>query len=453
MGPGKAWGRVKLRGAMLATRLSEFAQEARPDANALAVMRLCLFDWSACAWAGRDQAVARVLVERARAEAGARQAGLVGQGFRVPARMAAMVNGTIGHALDYDDTHFAHIGHPSAAVVPAALAVAQSVDARGEAMLAAALVGAEASVRIGVWLGRAHYQAGFHQTATAGAFGATLAAARLLGLDARTTGHALGIVSTRASGLKSQFGTMGKPLNAGIAAANGVEAALLAQAGLESAAGALDGAQGFGETHHGQADPAALDGLGETWLMNAVSYKFHACCHGLHAMLEALAPLADTIGARRVERVVIRAHPRWKDVCNISDPADGLQSKFSFRQAAALRLAGVDTASLAAFSDETARDLRVAQLRGLVEVTFCDRMSEAEACVAVHLEGGETLGARHDLADPLAHEELSGKLRQKAQALIGPERAGAVWAAIQSGPDLQGLVRALTTQHRPGAPD
>ena len=149
-------------------------------------------------------------------------------------RAAALVNGAISHALDYDDTHFAHIGHPSVAVLPAALATAEAVDAPASAVLDALLLGAEASIRVGVALGRPHYDRGFHQTATSGAFGATVAAARVLGLNRETTRHALSLVSTRASGLKSQFGSMGKPYNAGLAAANGVEAAELARRGFLS---------------------------------------------------------------------------------------------------------------------------------------------------------------------------------------------------------------------------
>ena len=168
---------------------------------------------------------------------------------KVPARAAALANGTISHALDYDDTHFAHIGHPSVAILPAALAAGEEVDASGAAVLDAFLIGAEASIRIGMVLGRPHYDRGFHQTATAGAFGATVAAARVMALTRDQTRQALSLVSTRASGLKSQFGSMGKPYNAGIAASNGVEAAALARRGFVSADDGVGGEQGFIDAH------------------------------------------------------------------------------------------------------------------------------------------------------------------------------------------------------------
>ena len=419
--------------------------DARPDSDALAAMRLSVFDWSVCALAGAAEPVARVLAGRARDEGGTAQASVVGQRARVPARMAALANGTIGHALDYDDTHFAHIGHPSATVVPAALAAAELAGADGEAMLGAALVGAEASVRVGIWLGRGHYQAGFHQTATAGAFGVALSATRLLGLDAGQTRHALGIVATSASGLKAQFGTMGKPLNAGLAAANGVEAALLAQAGLVSNPAALDGAQGFAGTHAGQGNMAAIADLGAHWLMQDVSYKFHACCHGLHAMLEALGAIAADVPPDRVKSLVIACHPRWREVCHKPEPQDGLECKFSFRHTAAMVLAGVDTAALGSFSDARAHEPGLLRLRDLVEVEFRDDLSETEASVRLHLDDGAVLDARHDLSATRPRHETARKLKGKAAALLGARRAEALWRAVQGGPDLTGLLAVLTS--------
>ena len=201
-------------------------------ARALQMARFSLFDWMVCARAGADEPVARIVREMVTAEGGRPQATLAGTGEKVPPRAAALANGTTSHALDYDDTHFAHVGHPSVGIYPAALAVGELVDAPAARVVEAFLVGAEASCRIGMVLGRGHYERGFHQTATAGAFGATVAAGRLLGLDEGQMANALSLVATRASGLKSQFGTMGKPFNAGISAANGVEAAILASRGF-----------------------------------------------------------------------------------------------------------------------------------------------------------------------------------------------------------------------------
>lgn len=430
-----------------AAALAAFAVEASPGGAAAAMMRLSLMDWAACAIAGAAEPVSRIVRGLELAAGGAAEATVVGSGTRLPARAAALVNGTVSHALDYDDTHFAHIGHPSVAVVPAALAVAEATGARGTALLTAATVGAEASIRVGVWLGRTHYQTGFHQTATAGAFGATVAAGRLMGLDAGAMGHALGIAATRAAGLKSQFGTMGKPYNAGIAAETGVQAARMAAAGFHSNPGALVGPQGFGPTHAGEADMAGFAGLGQVWLLTAISHKFHACCHGLHAMLEALRGVR--LAPEAVDRVTVRTHPRWLTVCNQPSPTTGLGAKFSFRLTAAMALAGWDTGALGSYSAAACRDPVLVRLRDRVSVLADPDL--AETASAVHVDAaGRSHVVRHDLTEPLSMEVRAAKLRAKARALLGADGAAALDAAATApeGPDLAALT-ALLAAARP----
>ncbi|MFV1876470.1 MmgE/PrpD family protein [Nioella sp.] len=387
--------------------------------SARAVLRLSLLDWCAVALAGQQEPVAQVLRALAQEEGGAPQAHALGMAARVPARMAALVNGTLSHALDYDDTHFAHIGHPSVAVIPAALAMGERVGAGGAAMQEAALVGVEASVRVGVWLGRGHYQAGFHQTATAGAFGAGLAAGRLLGLSAAQLADVIGLLGTRASGLKSQFGTMGKPFNAGIAAANGVEAALLVSKGFDPRRAGLEDAQGFGPTHQGAGDMGVLEGLGQSWLFEQVSHKFHACCHGLHAALEAVAELLP-VEPEGITAIEVVTHPRWLTVCNIAAPATGLEAKFSYAQVMALAVLGHDTARLDSFTDALACDPQVGALRQKVRVTPDDTLPETAARVSLTLNGG-TREASHDLLTPLPLSTRAAKVRAKAEALLGAQ--------------------------------
>ncbi|MDJ0828169.1 MAG: MmgE/PrpD family protein, partial [Rhodobacter sp.] len=336
-------------------------------------------------------------------------------------------------------THFGHIGHPSVAVVPAALAVAERAGAGGADFLEACLVGAELSIRVGEWLGRAHYQAGFHQTATAGTFGAAAAAGRLLRLSPAAIAQALGLASTRAAGLKSQFGTMGKPYHAGLAAAAGVEVALLAAAGFVSAPEGLEAAQGFAATHAGQGDAAALDGLGRDWRFETVSHKFHACCHGTHAAIEALGQLGLDPGA--VRAVEIATHPRWLSVCNIAGPATGLEAKFSYRLTAAMALAGRDTAAMASFADAVCVDPVLVALRDAVTVVPDATLPETAASVSVRT--GEGLHrAEHDLAAPMAFDTRQAKLKEKAAALLGSETAARLWVAVQ-GPDLDALTAEM----------
>ncbi|PSL17349.1 MmgE/PrpD family protein [Shimia abyssi] len=407
----------------LAAFAAETAVDQVPDATRHMV-QLSLLDWAACGIAGVEEPVSRIVREMAAGEGGVAEAHVFG-GARLPVRAAALVNGATSHALDYDDTHFAHIGHPSVAVFPAVLAVAEKVGASGRELQLAALIGIETSIRVGVWLGRTHYQTGFHQTSTAGSFGAAAAAARMMGLDAGGVAAAMGLVATRASGLKSQFGTMGKPYNAGVAAANGVEAALLVARGFEPRIDALEVAQGFGATHAGEADATALKDLGTRWVFDEISHKFHACCHGLHATLEALAEI--DVMAADVAGVEIVTHPRWMSVCNQPSPETGLGAKFSYRMVAAMALLGHDTAALRSYSDALCRDADVLALRDRVVVSTDEQLSEMQARVVLTCKNGEFREAFHDLAAPMTMEAREMRLRAKAAALIGSDRAATLW--------------------------
>lgn len=407
-------------------------------ARALQMARFSLFDWMVCARAGWDEPVARIVREMVTAEGGRPQATLVGTGEKVPPRAAALSNGTTSHALDYDDTHFAHVGHPSVGIYPAALAVGELVDAPAARVVEAFLVGAEASCRIGMVLGRGHYERGFHQTATAGAFGATVAAGRLLGLDEGQMANALNLVATRASGLKSQFGTMGKPFNAGISASNGVEAALLAARGFVSARDGVGGPQGFVDTHADSVDEAAAwaDPPPARFVFEDVKYKFHACCHGTHAMIEALARLRRDGAAVGVEQVTLRTNPRWLKVCDIKDPRTGLEVKFAYGHLAAMVLEGIDTAAETTYTDALAADPRLGALAAKVTVVGDPAVSDTGAIVSVTGAAG-TAEMSHDLADPMPAEVIAAGLLAKARAVIGGAAADGLWSAVGGIDDLR----------------
>ena len=416
----------------LSSELAAFAGgPVSTTAQARIVTSLSALDWFAVGMAGANEPVSRIVRDMVLSEGGAAQASLFGGGA-APLRAAALVNGTISHALDYDDTHFAHIGHPSVAVFPAALAVAAWSDSPVVDLLEAALVGMETSVRVGLWLGREHYQAGFHQTATAGAFGAAVAAGRLFGFDAAAFRRVLGLTATRAAGLKAQFGTMGKPYNAGLAASSGVEAALLVRAGFQPNEQALQGAYGFAATHSGADDvTAALAGLGHEWLFESVSHKFHACCHGLHAALEAARDL--DIAEPEVAEIKVHTHPRWMSVCNQLAPTTGLGAKFSYRTVIAMTATGYDTALPDSYADKVCTDPRLTSLRDRITVVADDEMSETQARVALLRRDGARREATHDLLAPMALSDREDRVRDKAAKLIGSESADAIWTMLRTG--------------------
>ena len=398
------------------------------DARKMA--ELSLFDWMAVSLAGADQPLASIIRDFVVAEGGVATAAVTGCKHRLPARAAALANGTISHALDYDDTHFAYIGHPSVAIFPAALAAAEEMGASGDDVVDAFLVGAEAACRIGIVLGRDHYNAGFHQTATSGAFGATIAAARLYQLDRTAISMALGLVSTRASGLKSQFGTMGKPFNAGAAAANGIEAASLAKRGFSASLDAFAGPQSFLAAHH--ADQVGSDEIVnwsfDKFFFATVSHKLHACCHLTHAMIEALLLLkaAGKIAADDIDEVHVHITPAWQNVCDIKTPKTGLEIKFSYVFLAAMVLQNINLAADESYHDAACEDASLIALADRVKVVGDDRIADSAARVEVRCKDGQKHSQSFDLLSPIDPAVLGPRLLAKGEALIG-EAAYDLW--------------------------
>ena len=393
--------------------------------------RLSLLDWMTCGIAGRNEPLALKLRQLSEIEGGTGHSTII-EGSRAPARMAALVNGATSHALDYDDTHFAHVGHLSVGIYPAALAIAEQQDLSAADMMTAFLLGAEGAIRVGMRLGRAHYNLGFHQTATAGAFGATLVAGRLLGLDAVQMRHALGLCGTRASGMTSQFGSMGKPYNAGIAAANGVECATLAHLGFTSADDGLHGHQGFVGAHT-PAEPRtdADDGAGilsigiDDYLFPDNKYKLHACCHGLHPMIEALLAARQKAFAvfDEIESFTLETNPRWLAVCDIKAPRTGLEVKFSYNWLAGMTLRGDNTGDDRLYQDALASDEELQAFANRITVIGNDALTDLQARGSLKMRDGSSLPIWFDLAEPLAEDVIIAKLRVKSETIIGEESA------------------------------
>ena len=389
-------------------------------------------------------------------EGGVEIAAVTGGSIRLPARAAALANGTISHALDYDDTHFAYIGHPSVAIFPAALAAAEEMKGSADDVVNAFLLGAEATCRIGMVLGRDHYDAGFHQTATSGAFGATIAAARLYRLDRSAIRTALGLVSSRASGLKSQFGTMGKPFNAGAAAANGIEAASLARLGFTASHDAFAGPQSFLNAHHAVHDGSKqiADWSFDNFLFSSVSHKLHACCHGAHAMIEALLLLrANSLFlADDFKEVRVEIAPRWQNVCDIKAPSTGLEIKFSYVFLAAMVLRGIDLAAYESYLDSHCNDADLVALARKVTVVGNDKIADSAARVTIYSRNDDTQSQNFDLLTPIDPVHLSKRLQAKATALIGGVAAADLWSLVDNLEDVSAsdLANQLQMNHKQG---
>ena len=397
--------------------------------------KMSMIDWCGVAYAAKEEPVSKIVTKLIDEEQTKGLSRLISNGKEVSAKSAAFVNGTIGHALDYDDTHFLFTGHPTASAFPTALALGEELGSSIDEIMLAYMCGVEISTRLGHILGYSHYNKGFHQTATSGAFGATLVASKLLKLDAKQIENALGIVSTRASGLKSQFGTMGKPFHAGIAASNGIEAAKLSKLGFVSCENGIECNQGFLKTHAWDETmpEAAINGLGQDFLFPEIKYKFHACCHGLHAFLEALDELKtkNNFNPDSIEKISIQTQPSWLQVCNINSPKTGLEAKFSYRLTAAMSLHGVDTGRLDSYNDEICFNEKIVETRDKVEVIPNDKMTNTEALIELK-DGTEIYKNSHDLNNKIEDELLQKKILTKSSSLLSDKLSNEIFDLFKS---------------------
>lgn len=278
---------------------SELGLEAIPD-EVVQSAKLHILDTLGCGLAAHALDVAPAARE-AMSEIGVSgRASTIGVSGGLPAADAALVNGVTCHALDYDDTHTGAIAHVSVAVVPAALAVAQTEATAGGELLTAAVAGGEIVTRLGAAVGSAFHARGFHPTSVCGVFGATAAAARLHRLPPRTVANALGIAGSMASGLLEFLadGSSTKRLHPGWAAHAGVIAARLAAHGATGPSSVIEGRFGLYRAfvERDDIDIAAMVGdLGERWETPRIAFKPYPACHYIHASLDATAQaLKDT---------------------------------------------------------------------------------------------------------------------------------------------------------------
>ena len=421
------------------------------DADSLAVAKQCLIDWFAVTLAGAGEPLTAILAAEAMEEGGAPRATLIGSGTKGTLAQACLVNGSGSHALDYDDVARAMGGHPTAQVGAAVLAVAEDLGVSGRDLITAFVAGYEAECRVGSLVSPSHYAKGFHATATVGSFGAAAAVGRLLELDGEAMARAFGIAGTQAAGLKSQFGTMCKPLHAGKAAGNGLLAARLAKRGFTSRPDMLEVSQGFADS---QSDDFNVDRATEMpkrgFHVRENLFKFHAACYMTHSTIEILRDLRDEaqIDPDQIDHVDLSVFSGSLAVCNIQEPDTGLEVKFSLRHTAAFALAGQDTANIESYSDVNAQAPNLVALRRKVNVVG-DGGPASLSTAKITLHDGQTFERSFDVgvpAEDVAAQglKIDGKFRSLVVPLLGEAKAEALLADLHDLENLDNAGRLLS---------
>jgi 2-methylcitrate dehydratase PrpD len=438
--------------------LGRFTIAAVPPPSARVAAARAVLDTVGVTLAGASEPAARV-VQRVVDQDGPGACQVLGTALRATPANAALANGTAAHALDYDDMCFVSLAHPSAPLVAAALAAAELVSASGPALLDAYVVGFEIEGRLGRAMNPRHYQRGWHCTSTLGTIGAAAAASRLLGLDEAAAGHALAIAASEASGLKENFGTMVKPLHAGLAARNGVLAAQLAHAGMTASGAAIDGAQGFlkaMDSEQPSLDAFVAD-LGMRWEIvdTGITVKLYPSCAGTHPTLDALLDLRRQHGfvADEVEAIQIGVDPIVPTILLYDRPSSGLEGKFSMPFCAAAAIVrgqvGVET-----FDAAVLRDPVIVALQSRVTMSIDPTLDAAapsltQSRVTVKLRDGRTLsasanGARGYPEHPASDDELGTKFiacASRALSSADSARALTAWRAVEQAADMRALIR------------
>ena len=383
--------------------------------------RLCLVDWTGATIGGSGEP-AGTLIATAFQDATGRA--LVLAGGTADARMAALINGTCAHSLDFDDTHVASLSHISGPTWAAILALASGNAAGGCDVLNAFVTGFEVGARLGSAFGPALLKRGVHATSIVGSLAATAAGCALLRLDTTATRHAMGLAATQGGGLTVSFGTMAKPFHAGKAAMNAVIAIDLARAGFTASSYAFDGPGSLTAAliQDRSLSFAPISPAGWQILQN--TFKPYASCLLTHPSIDCARDIHRRLDGDRIERVVAHVHPLAIELAGKADPQNALEGKFSLGYCVALGLTG-RTASVADFSGHVMANADVRAVAACVELSGDPSLRETAARMEVKTRSGRTHNATVEFAlgnpeNPMRWPDMEGKFMALTEPRLGP---------------------------------
>jgi 2-methylcitrate dehydratase PrpD len=428
-----------------------------------------ILDGLGVALAGSTDECSRIVQHHLRHAAGRGEASILGTALSAPAPKAALANGVAGHAMDYDDTQlstskeavYGLLTHPTTPVLAAVLAVGETEKISGEEFVLAYVLGVEVECRIADAINPRHYQSGFHSTATMGGLGAAMAAGKIFRLKEKQLITTLGIAASMASGLRENFGTMTKPLHAGRAAENGVNAALLARDGFTAANNILEARRGFFSAMAGGYDEGKISGrLGTPYFMRepGISIKPYPSGSLSHPAQDLILDLVrqHDLKAADIERIDVGTNSNVPNALIYPMPKTALEGKFSipFCMAVAVleRKAGI-----AEFQDRKVRDKKIIELMKRVTLSVDDELErlgydQVRSRIRITLKNGRTLEGRCDVArghpeKPMSWSELGDKFRDCAALVLPDKNAEDIVELIARAEELKSLtplLRALT---------
>ncbi|HEU0022801.1 MAG TPA: MmgE/PrpD family protein [Dehalococcoidia bacterium] len=434
-------------------------EDIPPDA--IRVANESCFDLLGVILAGSAQPVGGIIQQYVTDLGGSPDATVLSSGLKTSVANAALANGTMGHALDYDD--FGGFGHPTVAIFPALLALGESIGATGRDLIEAYVIGCEVGLAVdhATRYHQNQMHRGFHSTGILGRLAASAACAKLLKLDQHQTTMALGMAGSMASGVIHNFGTMTKPLHAGMTCRDGVMAAQLAQRGLTAGQQILEHPVGFvqtviGEGHY-ELDQMAAS-LGKPFrIQDALIIKKYPCCGGNHAMLDSLFGMMREHNFTYQDVVHAEIDQSYvSTVMLYTEPDDPLKGKFSakYNVAAALVDGGI---AIDTFTDGKIADPRLQETMAKVTMNVKSKWEQEGGVVSkgvpVHItlkDGrvldhetprGEILGAQ---LNPWGFDNIKRKFQVNASLILSPDRVRETietWSDIPQVDDVAAAIR------------
>ena len=384
--------------------------------------KIAFLDWVAVTLAGKDDPAVQILLQYSETMGGNPQSSILGHGVKASVSHATLINGTASHALDYDDTLEAFLGHPSVTIFPSLLALGEWTDKSGGEFLTAYITALKVGAVIGACGGLEHYMSGWHATSTLGHFASAAGCAKLMGLDEGQTVNALGIAGTQASGLKRVFGTMCKPFHAGRSSQAGLLSALLAKSGFTSADDILEGNHGFFYVLKGKVNEKVLGTLGKTWDIENLAQKYHASCHATHSPIEGALSIVMENGIALTDIASLRifCSQLSLDAAGKQQPKSGLEGKFSIAYCVANALIRKQT-GIAAFTDEKVNDPEILSFMNKIKVIHTDDFKALEARIEVEVNSGDVSTATFNILKDIPPLEVKKlKISQKFEDLCTP---------------------------------
>jgi len=422
----------KLAAFIAQTKMDQIPNEAREMGKRV------ILDCLGVAQAGSRDSIAKIMTEFIKDTGGQPRASVWGKKFKTSSPLAALANGTFGHALDYDDINRSMRGHPTVPVLPAALAVAEEMKGSGKEVLQAFIVGLEVEAKLGAGINPHLFENGWHPTAVLGSMGAAAASAKLLKLSPEKICFALGIAASLSSGLRQNFGTMTKPLHAGHAAENGVVAAKLARRGYTADGGIVEAKLGFAHAFAGAGKydlDKIVSRLGDPFdiVSPGVGLKRYPSCARTHPAIDAMLEMVEynDIQPEDVEAISCAGSYTTPQMLIHSRPRTALQGKFSMEFCMALALLERKV-ELPFFKDQKVQDPKIQEM--IKRVTFSVRpdlntiknSGNPSTTVKVLLKDGREFAKTVDEAkgtpgNPLSSDEVRDKYRQCVKGIQTPK--------------------------------